>query len=173
MAALAVKKPPTTADADLSAGGSALMGDLCWLLSQASHTLTTEMTSGLESLGISPRARCVLAAAQTGAYTQVELARLVGLDKTTMVVTMDELEAAGLAQRQVSPSDRRVRVVAVTPAGKRVLKEADAIFARISESVLQALPERDRGQFMSSLSQLVSERLREPAICKATVRRQL
>ena len=35
----------------------------------------------------------------TGAYTQTELARLIGLDKTTMVVTVDELEAAGLAKR--------------------------------------------------------------------------
>lgn len=175
MAPTAPKAPERApADAAPAGGGSTcapLMDDLCWLLSQASHTLTTELTAATESLGISPRARCVLASADTGNYTQVELARMVGLDKTTMVVTMDELEAAGLARRGVSPSDRRVRVVEVTPAGRRKIKEADAVFARISESVMETLPERDRKQFMASLTRLVSERLREPAVCKATVRR--
>jgi len=154
-------------------GCPALMDDLGWLLAQASHTLNVEMTCALESLGVSPRARCVLAAAQTGQHTQVEIARLVGLDKTTMVVTMDELEAAGLAQRRVSPSDRRVRVIEVTPAGRRTLEEADAVFAQIRESVLEVLPEGERKRFVDSLAKLVNERLREPAVCKATVRRTL
>src|SRR3954463_13738048 len=85
--------------------------NLCWLLSRASYTLTTELTAALEDLGISPRAHAVLAAAGTGAYTQTELARAGGLDKTTMVVTLDELEAAGVAERRPSPTDRRARVV--------------------------------------------------------------
>src|SRR3979409_1199881 len=86
---------------------------LCWLLSRASYTLTTEMTAALEGLGLSPRAHAVLATAMTGDHTQTELARIVGLDKTTMVVTLDELEAAGLAERRPSSEDRRARVIAV------------------------------------------------------------
>jgi DNA-binding MarR family transcriptional regulator len=84
-----------------------LCDNLCWLLSRASYTLTTELTAALEELGISPRAHAVLAAAATGDHTQTELARMVGLDKTTMVVTLDELEAARLAERRATPSDRR------------------------------------------------------------------
>ena len=60
-----------------------------------------------------------------GEYTQTELARIVGLDKTTMVVTLDELEAAGLAERRPSATDRRARVVAVTKAGERKVRQAD------------------------------------------------
>src|SRR3979409_1532393 len=75
---------------------------LCWLLSRASYILTTEMTAALESLGLSPRAHAVLATAMTGDHTQTDLARIVGVDKTTMVVTLDELEAAGLAERRPS-----------------------------------------------------------------------
>ena len=77
-----------------------LAGNLCWLLSTAAWNLTTEMTAALEGLGISPRAVSVLTTAMSGAYTQTELVRMVGVDKTTMVVTLDELEAAGLAERQ-------------------------------------------------------------------------
>src|SRR3954451_13682892 len=83
-----------------------LTDNLCWLLSRASYTLTTELTRAMEDLGLSPRAHAVLSAAVTGDHTQTELARMVGLDKTTMVVTMDELEAAGLAERRPAPPAR-------------------------------------------------------------------
>src|ERR687887_1473852 len=108
-----------------------LCDNLCWLLSRASYTLTTELTAALEGLGISPRAHAVLAAAATGEHTQTQLARMVGLDKTTMVVTLDELEAAGLAERRPSKIDRRARVIAVTRAGKRKLEQATEVVERV------------------------------------------
>src|SRR5437763_13408269 len=107
-----------------------LASDLCWLLSRASHGLTTEFTAALEELGITPRAHAVLTTAMTGEHTQSEIARLVGLDKTTMVVTVDELEAAGLAERRPSSTDRRARVIGVTLAGKRKVREADKVLGR-------------------------------------------
>src|SRR6478672_6939116 len=86
-----------------------LASDLCWLMARTSHALMTEMTAALEQSGISPREHSVLVTAMTGSYTQTELARMVGLDKTTMVVTIDDLEAAGLAERRPSSTDRRAR----------------------------------------------------------------
>ena len=149
-----------------------LSADLCWLLSRASYTLTTELTAAFEDLGLSPRAQCVLATAMTGEHTQGEIARAVGLDKTTMVVTLDELEAAGLAERRPSPSDRRARVIAVTPAGERKVREAEAIAEQIRADVLSTLPERDREVFLSALTRLVRVRLSEPVTCSQPVRRR-
>jgi DNA-binding MarR family transcriptional regulator len=149
-----------------------LTDNLCWLLSRASHSLTTELTRAMEDLGLSPRAHAVLAAAVTGDHTQTELTRMVGLDKTTMVVTLDELEAAGLAERRAAPSDRRARVVAVTAAGKRKLKQAEAIGERIREDVLAALPEEDRETFVEALATLACGRLSEPVQCSQPVRRR-
>ena len=149
-----------------------LCDNLCWLLSRASYTLTTELTAGLEGLGISPRAHAVLAAAATGDHTQTELAKMVGLDKTTMVVTLDELESAGLAERKPSKTDRRARVIGVTKAGERKVREAEAIANGIRADVLDVLPAEDREVFLSSLSKLVSKRLNEPAQCTQPVRRR-
>jgi DNA-binding MarR family transcriptional regulator len=146
--------------------------DLCWLLSRASYTLTTELTAALEQLGLSPRAHCVLAAAMSGDHTQTEIARTVGLDKTTMVVTLDELEADGLAERRPSPQDRRARVIAVTAAGKRKVREAEQIADRVRADVLSVLPEREREVFLEALTRLVSERLAEPVVCSQPVRRR-
>jgi DNA-binding MarR family transcriptional regulator len=146
--------------------------DLCWLLSRASHALTTEMTAALEGLGVSPRAHRVLSAAMTGDHTQIEVARIVGLDKTTMVVTLDELEKSGLAERRPSPADRRVRVIGVTKAGERMVREAEAIADRVRDDVLSVLPPEDRQAFLDALRTLVDERLGEPTPCAHPVRRR-
>ena len=149
-----------------------LNSNLCWLLSRASYTLTTEITAALEDLGISPRAHAVLIAALSGNHTQTELARMAGLDKTTMVVTLDELEATGLAERRPSSRDRRARVIAVTEAGKRKVAEAEEITERIRADVLSALPDGEREAFMDALTRLVGGRLAEPVECARPVRRR-
>jgi MarR family transcriptional regulator for hemolysin len=146
--------------------------DLMFLLSQASHALETEMTAGLHALGISPRAHCVLTHALRGELTQSQVADMCALDKTTMVVTMDELEKAGLAERRLSGIDRRARIIAVTKDGERIVAEADAIVARIYAEVLAALPAGQRDAFVAGLAQLVGGRLSTPAKCERPVRRR-
>jgi MarR family transcriptional regulator for hemolysin len=164
-------RPPETAPAPAEAP-QPVAAALCWLLSRASYTLGTEMTAALEGLGLSPRAHHVLATAMTGTHTQTELARIVGLDKTTMVVTLDELEAAGLAERRSSSEDRRVREVAVTRAGERRVREAEKIVARVHADVLSTLPAPNREIFLDSLARLASGRLSEPVECAHPVRRR-
>jgi MarR family transcriptional regulator, transcriptional regulator for hemolysin len=149
-----------------------LASDLCWLLSRASHALMTELTAALEQSGISPREHSVLVTAMTGSYTQTELARMIGLDKTTMVVTVDELEAAGLAERQPSKTDRRARVIGVTAAGARKLRAAEKVLDRVREDVLAVLPEDERDVFLRSLGRLACSRLSSPVACAQPVRRR-
>ncbi len=149
-----------------------LSSDLAWLLTRASHVLTTELTAAMEDLGLSPRARCVLVGAMQGELTQIELARTIGVDKTTMVVTLDELERQGLAERRPSSKDRRARVVAVTKAGERVVRKAEEVAARVQEDVLAALPPEQRAALVAGLVTLVSGRLAEPVECATPVRRR-
>lgn len=151
----------------------ALATDLCWLLSRASHALTTELTAALEEVGISPRDHAVLVTAMTGQLTQTEIARMVGLDKTTMVVTVDELELAGLAERQPSTTDRRARVVAVTDEGERLVREAGKVLDRIRNDVLSVLEPDERQVFLKALGTLACGRLAEPVACAHPVRRRV
>lgn len=146
--------------------------DLMFLLSQASHALETELTAALQALGISPRAHCVLAHALGGELTQSQVAEQCALDKTTMVVTMDELERAGLAERRPSSTDRRARIIAVTKAGERIVADANAIVTRIYGEVLAALPGGQRDAFVAGLTQLAGGRLSTPAKCERPVRRR-
>jgi MarR family transcriptional regulator, transcriptional regulator for hemolysin len=160
---------PSAPEAD---SAEALSANLGWLLSQASYALSTQLTAALESLGISPRAYCVLATAMTGEFTQIELAKAVGLDKTTMVITVDELEAAGLAKRVPSKSDRRARVIEVTRAGERKVVRAEQIVEQTQAEVLDELSERERKAFISALGRLVSGRLSKAVECTQPPRRR-
>lgn len=148
------------------------MGNLNWLLAQAHYALATELAGAFEPLGLTPRGHSVLAAAMTGIHTQKQLADLVGLDKTTMVATLDELERAGFARRVPSEFDRRAHVVQVTPEGRKKVTAANKVAKRVETDVLRALGDKTGADFIDTLGRLVSERLAEPTACKGFRRRE-
>ncbi|MEV1146947.1 MarR family transcriptional regulator [Micromonospora sp. NPDC049799] len=139
--------------------------DLMFLLASASHALLAEHAAGLAELGISPRAHHVLLRARAGDLTQRQIGEACGIDKTTMVVTLDQLEAAGLARRRPSPTDRRARLVEVTGQGVVVLDRAQEIAARIQQDVLAGLPPAQREALLRSLENLVAGRLSGAGPC--------
>lgn len=147
--------------------------DLMMLLTQAGHALACELTAALAELGVSPRANCVLTNALPGDLTQGQLAERCQLDKTTMVVTIDELERAGLAERRPSSTDRRARIIAVTPKGEQLVEAARRIVAEVYADVLGTLPAAQRESLLDGLAALVGEggRLAQRAQCERTVRR--
>jgi DNA-binding MarR family transcriptional regulator len=148
-----------------------LAGNLNWLLSQAHYALASELARAFQPLGLTPRGHSVLGAAGTGKHTQKQLAELVGLDKTTMVATLDELEEAGLAERVPSATDRRAYVIEVTPAGRRAFEAASKVIAEVQADVLASLGADAGGVLLETLGRLVRERLSEPQSCKAVRRR--
>lgn len=151
---------------------SALGVDLMLLLSRAAHALASEHAVALAELGVSPRALCVLSKAAESELTQVQLAEVCGLDKTTMVVTVDELETAGLAERRLSPTDRRARIVSATEAGRRTVDEGRQIVTRLHEDMLAVLPEAERAAFVEGLARLVEGPLSASVRCDPPVRRR-
>src|SRR6185437_15363254 len=103
---------------------------------------------------------------------QTKLAGMVGLDKPTMVVTVDELESKGLAERIPSPTDRRARVISVTDAGRAKVAEGQEIVLRVQNEVLDSLPPSERAAFVGALMKLVSGRLASAPPCTPPLRRR-
>ena len=145
--------------------------DLSFLLTHTSHVLATRMNAAFAEIGMTPRAYCVLSHAMSGEYTQIELAGLSDLDKTTMVITLDELERAGYAERRPSPTDRRARIVAVTPAGAAAVSAGHQVADRVHGEVLAAIPDSQRDAFTGALTALVTGLLSTPAESPTPVRR--
>jgi DNA-binding MarR family transcriptional regulator len=153
-------------------GGNCLMGNLGWMLDQANHALGSEVASALAPLDLGQRGFCVLSAALDAELTQTELAGMIGLDKTTMVVTVDDLERKGLAERVPSPTDRRARVIKVTDAGREKVAEGQQIIVNVQDGVLEALPASEREAFVGALMTLVGGRLSTAPACSPPLRRR-
>ena len=76
--------------------------------------------------------------------TQQALGEAAGIDPSTMVATLDALEARGLAERRPHPTDRRKRVVRLTRAGEEELARARVLARRAGEELLAALTVQER-----------------------------
>jgi DNA-binding MarR family transcriptional regulator len=166
-----VQAPPAAGEASEPAG-NCLMGNLGWMLDQANHALGSEVAGALAPLGLGQRGFCVLSAAIDAELTQTELAAMIGLDKTTMVVTVDDLERKGLAERIPSPADRRARVIKVTDAGRTKVAEGQEIILRVQSAVLDSLAPSERATFVAALMNLVSGRLSSAPQCSPPLRRR-
>jgi MarR family transcriptional regulator, transcriptional regulator for hemolysin len=156
----------------MTAARTAPSVDLSMLLNQAGYALTSRLSAALAEVAISVRVYCVLAKAAEGDFTQSQLAELAWMDKTTMVVTLDEMEARGLAERRLSPGDRRVRVIAITAKGRRLLDSADRIVQDLYDDLLAKVAPRQREAFLAVLEQLVAGPLAAPFHLEKPTRRR-
>jgi DNA-binding MarR family transcriptional regulator len=75
----------------------------------------------------------------------------MGIDPSTMVSLIDELESAGLAERRPHPTDRRAREVAITPKGRRVLERARRMAFQVEDEVLRGLTAAERRELLRLL----------------------
>ncbi|MFD0517293.1 MarR family winged helix-turn-helix transcriptional regulator [Paractinoplanes durhamensis] len=74
--------------------------DITGLLNMAGHVLSNRLGAALADVDLTPRMQCVLIHALEEERTQIQLAALADLDKTTMVSTVDDLERRGYAERR-------------------------------------------------------------------------
>jgi MarR family transcriptional regulator for hemolysin len=128
--------------------------DITGLLNMAGHALSNRLAAALADVDLTPRMQCVLVHALEDERTQIQLAALADLDKTTMVGTVDDLEARGLAERRRSATDRRARIIAVTDKGRAAAEEGQRIVDRVHAEALGSLPDTDRAAFVAALGRL-------------------
>ncbi|MFG1902602.1 MarR family winged helix-turn-helix transcriptional regulator [Micromonospora carbonacea] len=102
---------------------------LGYLLKHATLRLTALTDAALEHLGIDSKdfgALRVLAHGEPA--SQLQVAQKLGVDRTTMVALLDELERKGIVVRRPDPADRRRNIVALTDQGRRTFDAAQAAY---------------------------------------------
>src|ERR1044072_4827908 len=112
---------------------------LFFRLWRASHTQTA---AALDSVGLSPPLFAVLnyLQANEGAIQQ-QVGSAMGIDPSTMVALVDQLERAGLAKRRAHAQDR----------GRRTLERGRALGKIVEGAVLQGLSPAERDQLVMLL----------------------
>ena len=135
-------------------------GQLFFRLWRASHVRAAD---ALGSVDLTPALFGLLnvIGAREGAIQQ-ELGATMGIDRSTMVSLIDQLESAGLAKRRPSPTDRRAREIAITPKGRRLLQRARAMIAETEDEVLAGLTAKERGELVGLLRRALDSAPAQP-----------
>ena len=134
--------------------GAEFAGQLFFRLWRASHTQTA---AALHSIGLTPALFAVLnyLRGRDGAIQQ-QIGSAMGIDPSTMVSLVDQLERAGLAKRRPQAQDRRAREILVTPKGRRTLKRARELAEEVEGDILQGLAPVERRQLVSLLQKAIT-----------------
>lgn len=87
---------------------------------------------------------------------QSVLAERIGIDARNLVPTLDGLESRGLVQRTASPTDRRRRLVELTPGGARLLRRLQRTGEEAEAEFLAPLTAEERDALHALLLKLGS-----------------
>lgn len=135
-------------------------GQLFFRLWRASHVRAADV---LGSVGMTPALFGLLnvIGARDGAIQQ-ELGSAMGIDRSTMVSLIDQLESAGLAKRRPSATDRRAREIAITPKGRRLLQRSRRMISETEDEVLAGLTAKERSELVSLLRRALESAPAQP-----------
>ena len=127
-----------------------------FLLSLA-HQLTRKgFNRALRPLEIETRHLGVLSAiAAHGALSQARIVELLALDKSVVVLIVDDLERLGLAKRGRVRADRRAHAVQITGEGRKRLAAAQGIAKRFGCAVFAGLSQDDRSRLDHLLQRII------------------
>jgi DNA-binding MarR family transcriptional regulator len=131
--------------------------DLAAMLAPLLRDLAAAERPVLDEHGLSMWGYSVLVALDDAPVrTQAALAGAIGADKTRIIPILDDLQAQGYIERQPDPDDRRVRLLAITDAGRKVKNAAQEAIQRGEERWLSTLPADERRVFLRVLQRLVA-----------------
>jgi len=74
-----------------------------------------------------------------GPLPMSDLAARLYMERTTLTRNLRPLEDAGLIERPANPHDARVKLVAITPLGRRKLREARRYWRKAQTRVVQLI----------------------------------
>jgi DNA-binding MarR family transcriptional regulator len=108
------------------------------------------------SSGVTPVQFAVLQTlADQPGIDQRTLARVVSFDTSTIGGVIDRLEARGLLTRSLSPEDRRVRLLHLTPEGEALLPDLAPSVQRTQDRILEPLSGTERKEFMRMMQLVI------------------
>jgi DNA-binding MarR family transcriptional regulator len=106
--------------------------------------------------GLTPRQLAVLiTVSQNEGLSQTGLVERTGIDRSTLADIVRRMQRKGLLQRRRTKEDARAYAVKITDEGRRVLRTAEPLAKKVDDKVLDALPGKQREQFIDDLQAIV------------------
>lgn len=109
----------------------------------------------LEPLGLTVQLCGVLIRLAEGALSQHELGEQLGIDRTTVVELIDELERKGFVERRRNPADRRSYLLTLTARGRAFQKRAARAFDAAAADVFAPLKPTELATISDMLRRMI------------------
>jgi DNA-binding MarR family transcriptional regulator len=131
----------TASTRNSSSGGSAALLESSAFAAQRLGSLAqARLESELPKVGLTVRSCLVLASvAHSDTMSQQDISRALGIDPTTMVALVDQLEEAGFVIRTRSKVDRRRYDLSATKAGNAALGAAAKLVQSVDADLFASL----------------------------------
>jgi MarR family transcriptional regulator, lower aerobic nicotinate degradation pathway regulator len=130
-----------------------------FVLNKAAETFNRQMDAVTSVYGLTIKQYGILGLLQTeGPQAQIVLSEKVGLDRTSVMTTIDRLEGRGLVERQLDPNDRRKHSVTLTETGRQLLQMGSAQLRATEEKFLEVLSADEQKQLHQMLIKLIQPR---------------
>ncbi|MEP7765197.1 MarR family transcriptional regulator [Sanguibacter sp. 25GB23B1] len=129
--------------------------ELGWSLQAMYSGFSRTAQDAVASVPGGPRGYQVLVAITTEEpSSQLALAHRLGIDKTAMTYVVDALEGGGLVERRPHPTDRRVRQVHATDAGRSLLATARLALRSVESVLMRDLTDEEQTQLRHLLARV-------------------
>ena len=113
-----------------------IASDFLEALTKVSRKIRTTFNQQVTAHGLTyPRARALFRLAKKQNMTQSELACDLELEQATLVRLLDRMEENGLIERRPDASDRRVKLLFLTPHGEEQAALVRSIADRMREQI--------------------------------------
>ena len=107
----------------------------------------------MRSIDLTPPQSIAMRKLLEGPLSMGSVAEVLACDASTLTGIADRLEERGLIHRQIDPADRRVKLLALTDAGRQLVTSADKPFTAEIPGYA-ALSESDRADLTKLLLRL-------------------
>ena len=124
-----------------------------FLLHDVARLMRKRFEQNARELGLT-RSQCQVLAhlARNEGIQQGALAEILEVEPITLTRILDRLEEAGLVERRAHPTDRRIRLLSLTPAAHPLLDEIFAIGALTRSEAMDGIAEEDRDRLFEILA---------------------
>ncbi|BCJ30059.1 MarR family winged helix-turn-helix transcriptional regulator [Actinocatenispora sera] len=139
---------PSDAEADL-------LGRTGFRLVELGKVAMAMADAALAEHRLSGRHLRVLTLAAAGVPSQQGMSARSGIDRTTIVSILDDLERAGYVRRRRDPADRRRHLVELTDRGAGALRTAADVLDRAEEDLLGHLSAADRDRLGRTVEKIL------------------
>ncbi len=91
---------------------------------------------------------------ENGGLTQVELSRMMLVNRANITTLIDRMEKAGLVIRKPVPNDRRYNIIQITPHGEQMYHSVSGKYGAKIAEIMSVLNESELDEMVEMLQRL-------------------